>query len=118
VADAYVLLIRDVAKKGYDLERRGGIMYSGFWDLNEEWVEPMQAWLTGEYSIASLAQYVWLLRGGSPEGNSKAGGHSGGTAGTCYTSFRAWSCCAFWREGRNLVILRDSILAESLYLRI
>jgi superfamily II RNA helicase len=109
-------MIRDVAKRGYDLERRGGIMYSGFWDLNEEWVEPMQAWLTGEYSIASLASTYGLFEGAVQKAILKLAAilEELQALATLHSSVEL---LRFLEEGRNMV-LRDSILAESLYLRI
>ena len=109
-------MIRDVAKRGYDLERRGGIMYSGYWDLNEEWVEPMQAWLTGEYSIASLASTYGLFEGAVQKAILKLAAilEELQALATLHSSVEL---LRFLEEGRNM-ILRDSILAESLYLRI
>jgi superfamily II RNA helicase len=112
----HIAFIRDVAKKGYDLERRGGIMYSGFWDLNEEWVEPIQAWLTGEYSIARLAHTYGLFEGAVQKAILKLAAilEELQSLATLHSSVEL---LRFMEEGRNLVI-RDSILAESLYLRI
>lgn len=108
--------IRGKAKKGYDLERQHGVMYSGFWDLNEEWVEPMQAWLTGEYSIAQIAHTFQLFEGAVQKAILKLAAllEELQSLATLHASV---DLLRFLEEGRNLVI-QDTMLAESLYLRI
>jgi hypothetical protein len=91
-------------------------MYSGFWDLNEEWVEPMQAWLTGEYSIAQIAHTFQLFEGAVQKAILKLAAllEELQSLATLHASV---DLLRFLEEGRNLVI-QDTMLAESLYLRI
>ena len=112
----HIEYIREKAKKGFDLERVNGVLYSGFWDLNEEWVEPMQAWLTGEYSIASLAHTYELFEGVVQKAILKLAAilEELQALATLHTSVELLKLLD---EGRNL-ILQDTILAESLYLRL
>jgi superfamily II RNA helicase len=112
----HIDFIREKAKKGYELERSHGIMYNGYWELNEEWVEPMQIWLTGQHSLAGLAQTYGLFEGAVQKAILKLA--------AILEELQALATLAsnvnllkFLEEGRNMV-LQDSILAESLYLRI
>ena len=111
----HIDFIRQKAKKGYELERTHGIM-GGYWELNEEWVEPMQIWLTGEHSLASIAHTFGLFEGAVQKAILKLA--------AILEELQALATLAsnvellkFLDEGRNMV-LQDSILAESLYLRI
>jgi hypothetical protein len=112
----HIQYIREKAKKGFDLERMNGVLYSGFWDLNEEWVEPMQAWLTGEYSIASLSHTYELFEGVVQKAILKLAAilEELQALATLHSSV---DLLKLLDEGRNL-ILQDTILAESLYLRL
>jgi superfamily II RNA helicase len=112
----HIDFIREKAKKGYELERTHGVMYNGYWELNEEWVEPMQIWLTGEHSLAALAHTFGLFEGAVQKAILKLA--------AILEELQALATLAsnvellkFLDNGRNMV-LQDSILAESLYLRI
>jgi len=115
-AAAHLHFISETAKKGFMAERLHGICYTDFWELHEDWLEPMQAWLAGEESIASLAHKYGLFEGAVQKAILKLAAllEELQSLATLHTSV---DLLKFLEEGRML-ILRDTILAESLYLRI
>jgi superfamily II RNA helicase len=115
-AAEHIEYIREKAAKGYALEQANGITYKGFWDLNEEWIEPMQAWLTGQYSLAEIANTYQLFEGAVQKAVLKLAAilEELQAMATLHTSV---DLLRFLEDGRNLIV-QDSILAESLYLRI
>ena len=112
----HIDFLREKAKKGYELERTHGIMYNGYWELNEEWVEPMQIWITGEHSLASLAHTYGLFEGAVQKAILKLAAILEELQALA-TLNASVELLKFLDEGRAMV-LQDSILAESLYLRI
>jgi len=115
-ATEHLRFIHEKAARGCALERANGITYNGFWDLNEEWIEPMQAWLTGQYSLAEIAHTYELFEGAVQKAVLKLAAilEELQAMATLHTSV---DLLRFLEDGRKL-ILQDSILAESLYLRI
>ena len=111
----HIDFIRQKAKKGYELERRHGIM-GDYWELNEEWVEPMQIWLTGEHSLAGIAHTFGLFEGAVQKAILKLAAILEELQALATLSSSV-ELLKFLDQGRNMV-LQDSILAESLYLRI
>jgi hypothetical protein len=115
VVAEHIDFIRQKAKKGYELERTHGIM-GDYWDLNEEWVEPMQIWLTGEHSLAGIAHTFGLFEGAVQKAILKLAAILEELQALATLSSSV-ELLKFLDQGRNMV-LQDSILAESLYLRI
>ena len=112
----HIDFLREKAKKGYELERTHGIMFNGYWELNEEWVEPMQIWITGEHSLASLAHTYGLFEGAVQKAILKLAAILEELQALATLNANV-ELLKFLDEGRAMV-LQDSILAESLYLRI
>ena len=112
----HIAYIHSKAKKGNDLETGLGIVYTGYWNLNEEWIEPMQSWLSGEHSVSSLAHTYELFEGAVQKAILKLAAilEELQALATLHSSVELLK---FLEDGRNM-ILRDTILAESLYLRI
>jgi len=112
----HINMIHYHAQAGYTEERKQGILYTDYWELNEEWVELMQAWLTGEYSLAQLANKYELFEGAVQKAILKLAAivEELQALATLHSSV---DLLAFL-EGARTMILQDTILAESLYLRI
>ena len=109
--------IRADSLKGMEIERRAGLIPSAeFWTVNEEWVEPMEQWLAGEHSIASLAAAFDMHEGNIQKALMKLA--------SLLEEFQAMASLLKdvellkVLEGGRQLIVRDLILAESLYLRI
>ena len=116
VVATHIALINGIAKRGYDLERKHGISYSEYWTLNEEWIEPMEAWLSGEYTIAGIAHKYELFEGAVQKAILKLAAllEELQALATLYASVDVLKVL----DGGRAMVLRDTILAESLYLRI
>jgi len=103
------------ALRGMAIEKRHGIT-SDYWMLNDEWVEPIEKWLEGEHSLASLAAEFEMFEGNIQKALMKLAG--------LLEEFQAMATLAKEvellkvLEGGRALILRDLILAESLYLRL
>jgi superfamily II RNA helicase len=100
-----------------EIERRAGLIPSAeFWTVNEEWVEPMEQWIAGEHTIASLASTFDIHEGNIQKALMKLA--------SLLEEFQAMATLLKnvellkVLEGGRALIVRDLILAESLYLRI
>jgi len=112
-------LIDDIytdAVRGMAIEKRHGLSNADYWMLNDEWVQPITSWLEGEHSLASLAAEFGVFEGNIQKALMKLAG--------LLEEFQALATLAkdvemlkVLENGRGL-ILRDLILAESLYLRL
>jgi len=112
----HVNFIHFQAEEGFNAERKEGILYTDFWELSEEWIEPMQAWISGQYSLAQLAHTYGLFEGAVQKAILKLAAILEELQALATLQSNV-EMLKFLEEGRTM-ILRDTILAESLYLRI
>ena len=112
----HVNFIHFQAEEGFNAERKEGILYTDFWEVSEEWIEPMQAWISGEYSLAQLAHTYGLFEGAVQKAILKLAAILEELQALATLQSNV-EMLKFLEEGRTM-ILRDTILAESLYLRI
>ena len=103
-------------KKLIKMEERYRIPYDPKWELSTDWIEPIAEWLEGEVSVAELAAKYELFEGNVQKALMKLG--------ALLEEFQAMATISgnvkilkLLEDCRPLV-LRDLILAESLYLRI
>ena len=104
-------------KKLIAMEERHRIPYDAkLWELSTDWIEPIAEWLEGEVSVAELAAKYELFEGNVQKALMKLG--------ALLEEFQAMATISgnvkllkLLDDCRPLV-LRDLILAESLYLRI
>jgi superfamily II RNA helicase len=100
-----------------ELERKHRIPYDNhFWSLSTEWVDPVAEWLEGAVSVAELAMKYELFEGNVQKALMKLS--------ALLEEFQALATMSGnvdmldkLAEARPLV-LRDLVLAESLYLRV
>lgn len=87
-----------------------------YWTLNTVWVEPISCWICGDDLLASVAAEYGVFEGNMQRALMKLMG--------LVDEFKALATLANdigWLaklEGAQVVVLRDVIIAESLYLRI
>lgn len=97
-------------------ERAAGLRDDAeFWELSYEWVEPMVEWLNGA-SLSQIAGQFEMFEGNVQRAVLKLAGLAEEwitllTLGTDVEQLRVW-------EGVRELILRDIVVAESLYLRL
>jgi len=97
------------------VEKKHGLPYDTFWDMSLEWVEPVHAWLQG-MSFPELAATYELFEGNLMKALLKLGG--------LLEEFQAMASLSGevqmlkMLEGARELVLRDIVMAESLYLRI
>ena len=103
-------------KKLIAMEERYRIHDPKLWELSTDWIEPIAEWLEGEVSVAELAAKYELFEGNVQKALLKLG--------ALLEEFQAMATISgnvtilkLLDDARPLV-LRDLILAESLYLRI
>jgi superfamily II RNA helicase len=109
--------LSDVAKECSSLEGKIGVPYEkGFWELSTEWVEPVSEWLEGDISLPEIAVKYEIFEGNMMKALMKLSG--------LLDEFQSMAALmgelewlAELQEARQL-ILRDIVIAESLYLRI
>jgi superfamily II RNA helicase len=117
---SYLWLMVDVSKECCELERKHGVPYDsgrrGFWDISTEWIEPVADWLKGDVSLPELCVQHEIFEGNMMKALLKLSG--------LLDEFQAM--CAMTGElewiaelsGARELILRDIVVAESLYLRV
>jgi superfamily II RNA helicase len=105
------------ARLGYERERVNGLPDDlPFWTLTTEWVEPVAAWVAGESLLPAVAAEFGLFEGNLQRALMKLM--------ALVEEFRAIATLRAdigWLavlEGAQMVVLRDVVVAESLYLRI
>jgi superfamily II RNA helicase len=104
------------AQKFLAIEKRLGIDDIDYWTLSTEWIEPISRWLEGEETVASLAAHFGLFEGNIQKALMKLSG--------LVEEFQALASLSGevdWLkelEDSRQLILRDTVIAESLYLRI
>ena len=87
-----------------------------FWSLNTEWIEPISSWILGEDLLASVAAEYGVFEGNMQRVLMKLAG--------LVEEFKALATLTNdigWLselEGAQAIVLRDVVVAESLYLRI
>jgi superfamily II RNA helicase len=87
-----------------------------FWALNTEWVEPISMWVSGEELLASVAAEYGLFEGNMQRALMKLMGLVDEfKALATLTNDIGWLSAL---EGAQAIVLRDVVVAESLYLRI
>ena len=109
--------IADDARLGYEREKAHGLPDDlDFWTLTTEWVEPVAAWVGGEALLPAVAAEFGIFEGNLQRALMKLMG--------LVEEFRAMATLRSdigWLgllEGAQIVVLRDVVVAESLYLRI
>lgn len=111
-----VMQIQTDAKEGIVRESRHGIDTPDYWAISTEWVEPISCWLQGEDSVASLAAKFDLFEGNVLKAILKLASLLEEVQSMA-TVLKNVPLLELLQSGRNR-ILRDVILAESLYLRL
>jgi len=105
------------SRRGLEAEKRAGLIPDiDYWGVNEEWVEPIEKWLMGEHTLSSLAASFDLFEGNVQKALMKLASLLEEFQAVA-TVLKDVDMLKVLEEGRGLV-LRDLILAESLYLRI
>jgi hypothetical protein len=109
--------IADDARLGYEREKAHGLPDDlDFWTLTTEWVEPVAAWVGGETMLPAVAAEFGIFEGNLQRALMTLMG--------LVEEFRAMATLHSdigWLgllEGAQMVVLRDVVVAESLYLRI
>jgi len=99
------------------VEKKHGLPYDeAFWGISLEWVEPVHAWLQGDVTFPELAATYELFEGNLMKALLKLGG--------LLEEFQAMASLSGevamlkMLEGARQLVLRDIVMAESLYLRI
>jgi superfamily II RNA helicase len=105
------------ASVGYQRERAHGLPDDlPFWTITTEWVEPVAAWVAGDSLLPAVAAEFEIFEGNLQRALMKLMG--------LVEEFRAMATLRAdigWLavlEGAQMVVLRDVVVAESLYLRI
>jgi superfamily II RNA helicase len=108
--------VGDDAKTCYDVERKYGIDEPEFWELSTEWIEPVQSWLKGEETVGSIAQKYGVFEGNVQKAMMKLAG----LVEECQSLATLTGSVDLLHEldTAREMILRDIVIAESLYLRI
>jgi superfamily II RNA helicase len=117
---SYLWLMVDVSKECCELERKHGVPIEsgrrGYWDINTEWIEPVADWLKGDVSLPELCVQHEIFEGNMMKALLKLSGLLDEFLAMCgLTGELEW--LAQLSEARQL-ILRDIVVAESLYLRV
>jgi superfamily II RNA helicase len=117
---SYLWLMVDVSKECCELERKHGVPFDsgrrGFWDINTEWIEPVADWLKGDVTLPELCVQHEIFEGNMMKALLKLSGLLDEFLAMCsLTGELEW--LAQLSEARQL-ILRDIVVAESLYLRV
>ena len=99
------------------VEKKHGLPYDeAFWGMSLEWVEPVAEWLSGEVSFPELAAKYEIFEGNLMKALLKLGG--------LLEEFQAMAALSGevqmlrLLDGARQLVLRDIVIAESLYLRI
>ena len=99
------------------IEKKHGLPYDeAFWGMSLEWVEPVHTWLQGDVSFPELAATYGIFEGNLMKALLKLGG--------LLEEFQAMASLSGevdmlkMLEGARQLVLRDIVMAESLYLRI
>ena len=104
------------AKIGCEREDRLRIVHTNYWDLSNEWIEPIQRWVTGDDILPVVAAEFDIFEGNLQRALLKLMG--------LVDEFRALATLAAEPkilevlEGAQEIVLRDVVMAESLYLRL
>ncbi len=108
--------IGDDAKRFRELELKNGIDEPEFWELSTEWIEPVQDWLTGKETLGSIALKYEVFEGNVQKAMMKLAG----LVEECQSLATLTGSVDMLREldTAREMILRDIVIAESLYLRI
>jgi superfamily II RNA helicase len=117
---SYLWLMVDVSKECCELERKHGVPavsgHRGYWDINTEWIEPVADWLRGDVTLPELCVQHEIFEGNMMKALLKLSGLLDEFLAMCgLTGELEW--LAELSEARQL-ILRDIVVAESLYLRV
>jgi superfamily II RNA helicase len=112
-----LLRIGDDAKLGCKRESRACLVADvEYWSLSTEWVEPISAWVSGSDILPVIAAQFEIFEGNLQKALMKLMG--------LVDEFRALATLAGdlgWLEvleGAQAIVLRDVVVAESLYLRL
>jgi superfamily II RNA helicase len=117
---SYLWLMVDVSKECCELERKHGVPIEsgrrGFWDISTEWIEPVADWLKGDMSLPELCMQHEIFEGNMMKALLKLSGLLDEFLAMCgLTGELEWIAEL---SGARELILRDIVVAESLYLRV
>jgi len=110
------MLIKKDSLRGKESEHRVGLDSADYWTLNDEWVDPITLWLEGTHSVSSISKEFDVFEGNMLKVLMKLASLLEEVQSLA-TLLEDVSMLTLLSEGRNL-ILRDVIIAESLYLRL
>ena len=109
--------MNELCVKMLAVEKKHGLPYDeAFWGMSLEWVEPVHAWLQGDVTFPELAATYEIFEGNLMKALLKLGG--------LLEEFQAMATLSSevdmlkMLEGARQLVLRDIVMAESLYLRI
>jgi superfamily II RNA helicase len=108
--------IGDDAKMCCEVERKYYLDEPEFWELSTEWIEPVQSWLKGEETVGSIAVKYGIFEGNVQKAMMKLAG----LVEECQALATLTGSVDLLHEldKAREMILRDIVIAESLYLRI
>jgi superfamily II RNA helicase len=117
---SYLWLMVDVSKECCELERKHGVPIDsgrrGYWDINTEWIEPVADWLKGDVTLPELCVQHEIFEGNMMKALLKLSGLLDEFLAMCgLTGELEWLAEL---SGARQLILRDIVVAESLYLRV
>ena len=117
---SYLWLMVDVSKECCELERKHGVPIEsgrrGYWDISTEWIEPVADWLKGDMSLPELCVQHEIFEGNMMKALLKLSGLLDEFQAMCsITGELEWIAEL---SGARELILRDIVVAESLYLRV
>jgi superfamily II RNA helicase len=115
VYDALIEVGED-AKTCRDVERKYHIDEPEFWEVSTEWIEPVQSWLKGDETVGSIAEKYGVFEGNVQKAMMKLAG----LVEECQSLATLTGSVDLLHEldTAREMILRDIVIAESLYLRI
>jgi superfamily II RNA helicase len=112
-----ILALDAEAGQWCDREQAVGLVYDAkFWSLSTEWIEPVSKWLEGELTLAGLAREFGLFEGNCLKALMKLAGLV--EEMKALASLTGSVDLLKELEDSGPLILRDVVVAESLYLRL
>lgn len=108
--------IDEDAAIGIKREERVGISDPSYWTITKEWLEPIQAWVTGNLSLSVVATSFDIYEGNLQKSLMKLMAIVEEFRGMCSLEGEVgWLSLL---EGAQAIVLRDVVVAESIYLRL
>jgi superfamily II RNA helicase len=108
--------IEEDAMIGMKREERLGISDPSFWTITKDWLEPIQAWVNGTDILPVVACSYDIYEGNLQKSLMKLMGIVEEFRGLCTLENEVGWLSVL--EGAQALVLRDVVVAESLYLRL